>query len=72
MKKIVLSAVAAVALAVFAEEVALGWVFTGYFENMSAAAAETTVPSVSATLQASSEAELDIDSGLPGFQIIVR
>lgn len=71
MKKIVLSVVAVVAAVVLAEEVSLGWVFSGYFENVSASESDAAA-SVDASLQASAEAEFDLDSSAPGMAIIVR
>lgn len=71
MKKIVLGALVVCAAVVFAEEVTLGWVFTGYFETLSASEYAGDA-SVDATLQVSDEAELDIDSSSPGMAIIVR
>ena len=71
MKKIVLGALVVCAAVVFAEEVTLGWVFTGYFETL-AASEYAGDASVDTTLQVSDEAELDIDSSSPGMAIIVR
>lgn len=71
MKKIVLGALVACAVVVLAEEVTLGWVFTGYFETLSASEYAGDA-SVDTTLQVSDEAELDIDSSSPGMAIIVR
>lgn len=71
MKKIVLGALVVCAAVVFAEEVTLGWVFTGYFETLSASEYAGDA-SVDTTLQVSDEAELDIDSSSPGMAIIVR
>lgn len=71
MKKIVLGALAVCAVVVFAETVPLDWVFTGYFETLSASEYAGDA-SVDTTLQVSDEAELDIDSSSPGMAIIVR
>ena len=71
MKKIVLGALVACAAVVFAEEVTLGWVFTGYFETLAASEFDADA-SVNAAIQSSDEAELDLDSGAPGAAIIIR
>lgn len=71
MKKIVLGVLAVCAVVVFAGEVSLDWVFTGYFETLSASEFDADA-SVNAAIQVSDEAELDIDSSSPGMAIIVR
>lgn len=71
MKKIVLGALAVCAVVVFAETVPLDWVFTGYFETLAASESDADA-SVNATIRASDEAELDLDSGAPGFSVLIR
>ena len=71
MKKIVLGALIVCAVAVLAAKVSLGWVFTGYFENVSVSESGAEA-SVNASLQVSDEAELDLDSSAPGMTLIVR
>lgn len=71
MKKIVLGALVACAAVVFAEEVTLEWVFSGYFETLSSSEYAGDA-SVDASLQVCAEAELDLDSSAPGMAIIVR
>ena len=71
MKKIVWGVVAAVAAIALAEEASLGWVFSGYFENISASTAEVS-ETVDASVRASAEAELNLNSEAPGIVIIFR
>ena len=71
MKKMILSAVAAVVLALVAEEVSLGWVFTGYFENVSASKVQVA-ETVDASISTTAEVELDISSFPCGTVLLFR
>ena len=72
MKKIVLGFVLGVALAVFAEEIALKWEFFGYAENIAADVETVQSATVDATLAVAAEAELDVDSFPLGMAIIFK
>ena len=71
MKKIVLGALIVCAAVVFAETVPLEWVFSGYFETLSASEYAGDA-SVDASLQVCAEAELDLDSSAPGAVFVFR
>ena len=72
MKKIVLGFVLGVALAVFAEEIALKWEFFGYAENIAADVEPVQSMTVDATLSVSAEAELEVDSFPLGMTIFLK
>lgn len=72
MKKTIFGLALGVALAVFAEEVALGWVFIGYIENVAADVEPVQSMTVDATLSVSAEAELEVDSFPLGMAIIFK
>lgn len=72
MKKIVLGFVLGVALAVFAEEIALKWEFFGYAENIAADVETVQSATVDATLAVAAEAELEVDSFPLGMTIFLK
>ena len=71
MKKVLFGAIAAVVLALVAEEVSLGWLFTGYFENVSASEAQGR-ETVDASIFTTAEVELDISSFPCGTVLLFR
>lgn len=71
MKKVLFGAIAAVVLALVAEEVSLGWVFTGYFENVSASKVQVA-ETVDASISTTAEVELDISSFPCGTVLLFR
>ena len=71
MKKIALGALIVCAAVALAAEVSLEWVFSGYFETLAVSESDEST-TVDASLQASDEAELDLDSGAPGGVLLIR
>ena len=71
MKKIVLGALVACAAVVFAAEVSLEWVFSGYYETLAVSESDESM-AVDASLQASADAEFDLDSSAPGMLLLIR
>ena len=73
MKKMFFGAIVAAALSLVAkaEEVSLGWVFMGYFENVGVFETQVT-ETVDASIAATAEAELDISSFPCGTMLFFR